>query len=85
VRNRVRSTWHIARGRLKRWNDSHVDALARVGHLLTSESRTTLAQFSEARRAPLFERLVGLKRSGVYRQRARGDAALFLAALFDRV
>lgn len=85
VRNRVRSTWHVARGRLKRWNDSHIDALARVGHLLTPESRATLAQFSDARRAPLFERLAALKRSGVYGQRVRGDAALFLAAAFNRV
>lgn len=85
VRARVRSTWHVGRGRLKRWNDSHVDALTRIGHLLTPENRTTLAQFSDARRAPLVARLAGLKRSGVYRQRVRGDAALFLAALLNRV
>jgi hypothetical protein len=81
----ARTAWHVARGRLRQWNDSHVDALERLSHVLTADNREILARFRDARRASLVARLVGLKRAGVYRQRARGDAALIIAALCNRI
>jgi len=75
----------LMRGRFKSWMDQNVDALKLVSHNFTPENKSILRQFSEARRASVFFRLLKLKRSGVYRQTFIGNAGLFLAALLGRV
>src|SRR5690606_25979457 len=44
-------------GRLRNWNDRHVDALTRIEALLTEDSRARLAQFRRARTRWLVPRL----------------------------
>lgn len=67
-------------GRFMRWNTMNCVALAQVSPLLTPENRVRVQVFTEARKAPLFKRLSGLARSGIYRQTALGNLGLLVAA-----
>lgn len=75
----------LLKGRFKSWMDLNIEALELVSHNFTPENQSILRQFSEARRASVFFRLLKLKQSGVYRQTFIGNAGLFLAALLGRV
>lgn len=72
-------------GRFRRWNGANIAALYRVRHWLTPEARRTLGWFAAAREGSVKCRLKALSRSGVYRQTLRGTAALWLAALTNRL
>jgi glycosyltransferase involved in cell wall biosynthesis len=72
-------------GRFRDWNDVNIAALEASRHWLTPEARQTLDLFQAARARGPRERLVALRKSGVYRQTRRGNAALWLAALLGRL
>ncbi|QKE40703.1 MAG: glycosyltransferase family 2 protein [Ferrovum myxofaciens] len=67
------------------WTDIHARALQSLGPCLTLENALILRTFLWARQQTLGKRLLGLKRSGVYRQHLVGQLGLFLAALFNRI
>ncbi len=75
----------LLKGRFRFWMDQNIEALQRVSHNFTAENQRILGQFSRARRASVFSRLLRLKRSGVYRQTLLGNLGLFIAALLGRV
>ena len=75
----------VLAGRYRNWNGNNIAALLRARHLLTPEARATLDRFADARRGSLPRRLGALRASGVYRQRRRGTAALWLAAIAGRL
>lgn len=75
----------LFQGHLKGWTDQNIWALQSQKSKLTSENRQLLDQFSEARQRWLLPRLIGLKRSGIYRQTMLGNMGLVAAALFKKL
>jgi glycosyltransferase involved in cell wall biosynthesis len=84
-RSRIRRIFMIFAGCHKKWNDRNIKALRLLGDKLTQENKRTLDLFDEARSQPLFKRLIGIKRSGVYRQTFFGSLGLLVAAIFKKL
>jgi glycosyltransferase involved in cell wall biosynthesis len=72
-------------GRFQDWNDRHTLALRPMQNLLTPANQIAFDQFSKARKKSLVPRLLGLKRSGVYRQTVLNNLGFLLAALVGKV
>lgn len=85
----VHAQWSRARellqGRFRGWVDRNLLALERVRHLLTPENRRVLDDFKQARERRFIGRLMGLKRSGVFRQTRLGNLGLIVAATINRL
>ncbi|MDA5494286.1 glycosyltransferase family 2 protein, partial [Yersinia intermedia] len=79
---RLRRLW---RGEFQNWIDRNLKALNFLNQNLTSTSKQCLEMFSTARQAPFFRRLIGLKKSGVYRQSLLGNIGLIFAAFFGKL
>lgn len=75
----------LLRGRFRSWNDANLNALWRMQHQITPENQRILTQFDAARRSWLLPRLLGMARSGVYRQTLAGTLALFLGSLIRKI
>jgi glycosyltransferase involved in cell wall biosynthesis len=76
----------VLAGRFQAWNATNTAALRRVpDNLVDSENRAVLDDFSRARTGSFFQRLVYLRRSGVFRQSWVGDIALIVAAIMKRI
>ena len=75
----------VVRGQFRDWNTANIAALNRVRPWLTDEAKETLDSFVRAREGSLAGRLRALRHSGVSRQRRRGTAALWFAALLNRL
>jgi glycosyltransferase involved in cell wall biosynthesis len=72
-------------GRFANWNERHVAALVPMQHLLTLNNQRIFEQFATARKLSLVPRLVGLKKSGVYRQTMITNMGFFLAAIAGKI
>lgn len=72
-------------GKFRIWNDSNIEALRRIYTKLTPENKVTLDRFALARKRALLPRLIGLKRSGIYRQTIFGNLGLVVAAIFNKI
>jgi glycosyltransferase involved in cell wall biosynthesis len=79
---RIRMLWQ---GRFRDLNDRHINALQRIQHKLTPENQAILDQFSIARNRNILPRLIGLKKSGIYRQTLLGNLGLIAAAIFKKI
>ena len=78
--------YRMLHGRFHHWNATNIAALNRVPeHLITPQNHTVLTLFGKARTASLLQRLVYLKRSGVYRQTLLGDCGLVAATIIKRI
>lgn len=75
----------MLQGRFRTWNDSNIEALQSLRSHLTTENQEILDRFSEARNHTIVFRLIGLKRSGVYRQTLFGNLGLIAAAIFKKI
>ncbi len=75
----------LFQGHLKGWTDQNILALQSQQSKLTPENRQRLHLFSDARQRWLLPRLIGLKRSGVYRLTLLGNLGLVAAALFKKL
>ena len=75
----------VMRGQFRAWNTANLAALHRARPWLTDEATATLDHFSAARDGALAQRLRALRCSGVGRQRRRGTAALWFAALINKL
>jgi glycosyltransferase involved in cell wall biosynthesis len=73
------------RGRFKDWSDLHINALKQVSHRLTPENSELLALFTMARGGRLVPRMIGLKRTGIYRQTKLSQLGLVAAAIFKKI
>jgi glycosyltransferase involved in cell wall biosynthesis len=80
--DRVRGYWD---GQFREWNTRNIAALQRIRSKLTTENRKSLDQFFDARDRWLLPRLLGLKRSGVYRQTLPGNLGLFVAGVLKKI
>ena len=81
----LRRLVHVLAGRFTAWNTANIAALERANHWLTPEAREILAIFKEMRGEPLAGRLAALRRSEIYRQTRRGNAALLAAAILNKL
>ncbi|WP_035373352.1 glycosyltransferase family 2 protein [Pseudoduganella violaceinigra] len=81
-RVRIRMLWE---GQFRAWNDRHLVALKRLHPHLTPDSRRTLELLERARKRSLLPRLIGLKKSGIYRQTLLGNLGLVAAAIFKKI
>jgi glycosyltransferase involved in cell wall biosynthesis len=76
----------LAAGRMRRWNQCHLDALSRhADALLTPANRQILAYFRAASTGRGPKALAAFMRSGARRQRGMDNLALGLCALFGRL
>lgn len=79
---RIRMLWQ---GHLRTWTDRHLVALQGLHSSLTPESRKTLELLTRSRKRALLPRLIGLKKSGIYRQTLLGNLGLLAAAIFKKI
>ncbi|WML89820.1 glycosyltransferase family 2 protein [Thiothrix lacustris] len=73
------------RGHFREGNGRHIRALRVLHARLAPENLETLNRFAIARDRWLIPRLVGLKQSGVYRQRLSGNLSLIAAAILKKI
>ncbi len=80
---RIRMLWQ---GRFREWSERNIHELQRIRSKLTPENQKILDQFVAARDCYwLLPRLIGLKRSGIYRQTLFGNLGLIVAAIFKKI
>jgi glycosyltransferase involved in cell wall biosynthesis len=72
-------------GRLRIWNDAHLQALQCIEGNLEPENRLVLKRFRNARDSGPLERLVNLRASGVYRQTVAGNLSLIAGVTLRKV
>lgn len=72
-------------GRFQSWNERHLAALNSNMGLLASINQKIFQQFSHARKLSLIPRLIGLRKSGVYRQTVMNNLGFYLAAVAGKV
>ncbi len=72
-------------GSLKAWTNQHIRALTPFLPKLTPSNRRVFDRFVSARQRNLLPRIIGIKRSGVYRQTALGNLGLLAAAIVNRI
>jgi glycosyltransferase involved in cell wall biosynthesis len=75
----------VLRGRFRTWNTANAQALHAASHWLTPDARRTLDEFHRARGGTARSRLNAVRNAGLYRQTRRGNIALALAAMIDRI
>lgn len=85
IRAKIRRIQMLFKGRFRDWNEKHLTALSLMRDLLTTENVATLERFEEARNLQGFSRLVGFKRSGVYRQTLSNNIMFYIAAIVGKV
>lgn len=85
VEAKVKRLRWMLRGRFRRWNAINLSALRASAHRFTPENRAILEDFARLQRADLFDRLVILRRMGLYRQGLEGTFSLWLAAILGRI
>jgi glycosyltransferase involved in cell wall biosynthesis len=71
--------------RFKAWNDSNMQALARIESSMLPENRKTFALFRQCRGRSLLPRICGIVRAGVYREKMSDNVGLILAALAGQI
>lgn len=72
-------------GHLRDWNDRNIQMLTPLQAQLTEQNRETFNRFAAARKKGPVGRLVGVLKSGVYRQTALGNLGLLVAAVFNKI
>lgn len=75
----------VLNGGFSRWMDLNLSALHRNRHLLSPDNRTLLDEFRRRRHGRIDERIGLITRLKLHRQTWRGQAALALAILADRI
>ena len=75
----------LMQGQLRRWIDANVAGIRRIAAQLPSAHRRIFLEFDASRHGGVFRRLVGLKRSGVYRQTFAGNIGLIVAAFLKKL
>jgi glycosyltransferase involved in cell wall biosynthesis len=85
IQARLNRARFALRGRYIGWNNLNMDALGACRDLLTPDAAAKFDSFCEARHANLPRRLLGLWRSGVYRQTTIGQVTLYLAGLLGKL
>lgn len=85
VKGKLKRIRMLFRGDFARNNEINLHALLNLQAMLTPENRRILNQFKASRKASLVNRLMMLKKNGVYRQTILGNIGLLFAALFRKI
>lgn len=75
----------LMQGQLRGWIDQNVDGIRRIAPRLAPDNRAVLEAFLSARRGGALQRMIRLKRSGVFRQTFVDNVGMFTAALFKKL
>lgn len=75
----------LMQGQLRRWIDANVVGIRRIAAQLPSGHRRIFLEFDASRQGGVLRRLIGLKRSGVYRQTFAGNIGLIVAAFLKKL
>ncbi|WP_232464644.1 glycosyltransferase family 2 protein [Bordetella genomosp. 8] len=75
----------LMQGQLRRWIDANVAGIRRIKAQLPAAQQKIFLEFDASRHGGIVRRLVGLKRSGVYRQTLAGNIGLIVAAFFKKL
>jgi glycosyltransferase involved in cell wall biosynthesis len=84
-KDKIERIFQLLQGRFQLWNDINLAALSRLRDDLAPDNRLPLERFTLARRQSLLPRLIGLKRSGIYRQTLLGNIGLITAAILGKM
>jgi len=86
ARARMRRIGMILSGVYRRWNDVNLAALASAADLLTAENRDLVERFAAIRsRTRGLRSMIALRKLRLYRQTPASTAALYIAALLNRL
>lgn len=75
----------LLQGRFRRWNTINTQSLIQNRNLLTLENQRTLDIFCSARDRYLIPRLLGMWKSGIYRQTRLETLGLVIATVFKKI
>jgi len=75
----------LMQGQLRGWIDQNVNGIRRIAPRLAPKNRVVLERFLSARRGGPLQRMIRLKRSGVFRQTFIDNVAMFAAAFFKKL
>lgn len=75
----------LLKGRFARWTDMNLAGLDACADLLAADKKDILREFRALRSKRLPQRLSSLRRLGVYRQTALGQASLYAACMLNRL
>ena len=75
----------LLEGRFREWNNINTRALQQVRHLMTPENQVIFDAFCTARNRWLIPRILGVMRSGVYRQTLLGNLGLMAAVVLKKL
>ncbi|WP_201258531.1 glycosyltransferase family 2 protein [Bordetella sp. H567] len=75
----------LMQGQLRHWIDANVAGIIRIAAELPLAHQRIFLEFNASRHGGVVRRLVGLKRSGVYRQTFGGNIGLIVAAFFNKL
>ena len=82
---RIHRARMLIQGRFKRWTDKNVAALENFRPHMSAASRTTFDTFCAARQQGLVGRILGVRRSGVYRQTVLGSIGLVIGTILNKI
>lgn len=85
LRARLGRTGFLLSGGFARWTDRNLAGLQACRDLLTDDARDVLDRFEALRGMWLPWRLIELRRSGIHRQSAKGQASLYIASAINRL
>jgi glycosyltransferase involved in cell wall biosynthesis len=79
---RIQMLWN---DRFKMWTDLNIKALVRIQPFMIEENQKTFELFRRAREQSFFPRVLGILRSGIYRQTLLGNLGLIIATLVRKI
>lgn len=75
----------LVQGQFRVWNDRNLQALQALCDDLTPDNQKVFHRFTLARSQSFIPRLIGLYRTGIYRQTLLGNLGLIAAAFFKKI
>jgi glycosyltransferase involved in cell wall biosynthesis len=72
-------------GHMRYWNTQHIKALSKIKHRLSKENSKVFDLFATSRDKWLLPRVIGIYKSGIYRQTQLGNIALVIAAFLRKL
>lgn len=83
--SKIKGIHKLIKGQLKSDNEKHIQALVKLHPYMIPANLATLTNYIEMRETSLFQRLIKLYKSGVYRQTLFGNLTLVFAAMINRL
>jgi glycosyltransferase involved in cell wall biosynthesis len=75
----------LYKGRFSEWTDMNLTSLRCLSRHLAPDAARLLDEFSQLRSKNIWARLIGIKRSGIYRQTTFGNLGLLAAVLLKKI